>query len=667
MSVLTQIQINTGSGDPVTADIGAAAENVSYENTNVKTALDNAVKKLDDLTDVTIDNTLADGQTLVYDATNQTFKNGESSSANKMDIDGNNADSEVTFEGKFNTGDDTKLAGIGARIKKTENVYQLQPGYFRIFTDGEDYFPRIPYSSNSINIPEFGIRLKTEALKSKLGVIIYSTGGASYIPSIGGQSSVQGDYITPNVTINSPLNLDDEILAYVGTTHQTSNYTFESGDDKILVRINIEFTADTQDGQNYVTFTITKLKVAVYNITTTSINQSEVSSRFNSIINSYHIGKEIDISSILGPTSTYGADGRLVYSTGNGVELLNGSATGINSFASGSNGNIVSLIGNWAGKRGSASKGIIASGEGSHAEGKAFFGYNITASGEGSHAEGYASEKGIVASGNGSHAEGVGTCASGTGSHAEGNLTKAIGSYSHAEGAGTCASGSYSHAEGSNTTASGGYSHAGGYNTVATNNYSTAIGYNGKTENKSECSYAGVGWTNSDHDNIFAVGGETQVSSPDWTRFNHNNQLLLDNAGNMFLNGAIYKTRGAMGGTLVADGRHITLEDGACYMLYINGRVMSTGAWRGMHAYFISATFNPNGTGTSTTAQAVPSIASCGSAGTVACKLEATTEAYTTSSGTRYHSRLGIGSCTTNVWIRWTLVKVGGSVDDFDI
>ena len=97
MSVLTQIQINTGSGDPVTADIGAAAENVSYGDTNVKTALDNAVKKLDDLTDVTIDNTLADGQTLVYDGTNHVFKNGESSSANKMDIDGKNANTNIDF------------------------------------------------------------------------------------------------------------------------------------------------------------------------------------------------------------------------------------------------------------------------------------------------------------------------------------------------------------------------------------------------------------------------------------------------------------------------------------------------------------------------------------------------------------------------------------------
>ena len=159
----------------------------------------------------------------------------------------------------------------------------------------------------------------------------------------------------------------------------------------------------------------------------------------------------------------------------------------------------------------------IVSNDYAHAEG-----YYKTASGQGAHAEGYSTSSSYrgVASGKGSHAEGGYTKASNDYAHAEGNYTEASGSKSHAEGLGTKASGEGSHAEGFHssttpsiiasgkgahaegyassssypTTASGDGSHAGGYSTsgsttasgkgsfahgdncLATGDYSIALG-----------------------------------------------------------------------------------------------------------------------------------------------------------------------------------------------
>ena len=105
-------------------------------------------------------------------------------------------------------------------------------------------------------------------------------------------------------------------------------------------------------------------------------------------------------------------------------------------------------------------------------------------------------------------------------------------------------------------------------------------------------------------------------------------------------------------------------------LLYANTRLKSTGALRGIQAYFIGATWNPitttAGNGTSTSAQALPSTATLGTVGTVGMNLAREAESYTNSDGnTRYHSKLGLGSCTTDCYVRWNLVKVAPSWKDF--
>ena len=218
-------------------------------------------------------------------------------------------------------------------------------------------------------------------------------------------------------------------------------------------------------------------------------------------------------------------------------------------------------------------------------------------------------------------------------------------------------------AEGDSSNAVGNYSHAEGYMSVAANDYDHAEGYNGVT---------GVllrNGTMADNDRVaFAHGSSTKTNYNCITDASDSNIFSIDGRGNFFANGAQSLCRGVIDGVLVASGETIELEDGACYVLYTHTRNKSTGAWRGAQAYYISATFHPAGTGTSTTAQAVPQIASLGAVGTVGVNLSKKTVAYTNSAGaTRYHSAIGIGTCTTAFRARWNLIKVLGSDDDFNI
>ncbi len=148
----------------------------------------------------------------------------------------------------------------------------------------------------------------------------------------------------------------------------------------------------------------------------------------------------------------------------------------------------------------------------------------------------------------------------------------------------------------------------------------------------------------------------------------------LDELGNLFLNGAIYKARGQLNGVTLGTtasavnnpssitGREIKMEPGAMYLLFITGRIMSSGAFRGMHAYVIDNTWNTSGTGATTSALAIPHIATIGATGTAACRLTAISRGDATDG---YTGSLGIGTCTTAIAIRYTLVKVSGSTDDF--
>ena len=363
--------------------------------------------------------------------------------------------------------------------------------------------------------------------------------------------------------------------------------------------------------------------------------------------------------------------------------------------------------------------GACASGQHSHAEGYNTRAIDVSAHAEGSlttadglqaHAEGastcaggdysHAEGQQTRANAKASHAEGASTTASGLYSHAEGNSTCAHGQASHAEGSGTCASGGYSHAEGAGTTASGSYSHAEGYCTRASGNYSHA-GYNvSYAEGEGSFIHARKGIArNSDQVMFgFLTGQEysprysSSTSNTDSSRqknsifsINHNtithstnqygdpphnnesearykittNALLdIDNYGNMFLTGHMYKARGKLVGVLVANGRNITLDPGAIYVLYVAGWITSTSAFRGINAYVIAA-----GLGTSTTALAAPKTASIGTTGTVCCRLSST---YANLGSSSYLPVLGIGCCTTAITIRYTLQKVSGSTNDFN-
>ena len=365
------------------------------------------------------------------------------------------------------------------------------------------------------------------------------------------------------------------------------------------------------------------------------------------------------------------AEGNYAYAGGNNshAEGTNTTAGGIDAHAEG---NGTCARGNFSHAEG---YGTTAGAAASHAEGE-----NTSSSGRNSHAEG----NGSIASTYYSHAEGGGTYAGGNSSHAEGSFTTAIGAYSHAEGRDTYANGTASHAEGISTCAGGNYSHSGGANSTAIGDHSLVHGKYLKSENQYQVLFGvnndsnynpkystftrGTTDTNSNVENKFAVltnrakvtsmNTDNDYGDPDRNNsyFTRGSLLNLDDLGNLYLHGAIHKARGTIRNTLVASGRQIVLEQGAIYALYVAGWTTSSSAFRGINAYVICA-----GIGSSTTALAAPKIASIGTTGTACCKLSAT---YANSS-TPYVPVLGIGCCTTAITIRYTLVKVSGSIDDF--
>lgn len=307
-----------------------------------------------------------------------------------------------------------------------------------------------------------------------------------------------------------------------------------------------------------------------------------------------------------------------------------------------------------------------------HAEGE-----HTKASGNNSHAEGYLT----IASGNNSHAEGRNTNAIGDASHATGWQTTASGTYSHAEGSQTCASGMAAHAEGLQTCASGEGAHAVGFKTSANADYSFAAGQNSvaNVPNSMAIGYegkAGAFTGNSaehQHDRLFAIGGGEKAvfknTNEDWADDirTTKNVLSVDKFGNMFLRGFPYLTKGVLNNRLLANGDSFVLEDGAAYLLFTTTRMANNGAWRGMQAYYITTGFMPNLTdgGISTSANAVPTAHQFSTAGTAGVTLQRTAVSYDDNGTTKWHGKLGIGSCVANCCVRYSLLKVVGSEADF--
>lgn len=219
---------------------------------------------------------------------------------------------------------------------------------------------------------------------------------------------------------------------------------------------------------------------------------------------------------------------------------------------------------------------------------------------------------------------------------------------------------------GINTRSTGRGSHAEGIASVASSENSHAQGYKGMTGSQplkfgfNEIVFAhGSGYKQNTLEN-FNNGKFLQLA--DNSPFN---VFSMDNSGNFFTFGAQTMYRGYIDGVLVANGPEIVLEDGACYILYVNGRNKTNGQWRGAQTFVIDAPFNPLGTGQTATAQAVPHWQTLGSTGTTPISLAGRVQAYDDHGTTKYHAKLGIGSCTTAFGVRWNLVKVLGSEYDF--
>ena len=157
---------------------------------------------------------------------------------------------------------------------------------------------------------------------------------------------------------------------------------------------------------------------------------------------------------------------------------------------------------------------------------------------------------------------------------------------------------------------------------------------------------------------------------------NHrSNALDIYKDGSIRTSGAFYSRHGICQGKLVnTEGAPVfDLEDGAAYELTIVGRTKSNMAFRQIAKYLVTAPFDPNGIGLTTTALAAPSTATLGATGTAVTsafnqnlRTEYTAYKPDGTEITAYHAKLGIGSCTTDCWFQWSWVKVAGSVADFE-
>jgi len=124
---------------------------------------------------------------------------------------------------------------------------------------------------------------------------------------------------------------------------------------------------------------------------------------------------------------------------------------------------------------------------------------------------------------------------------------------------------------------------------------------------------------------------------------------------------------GVIEGVLVADSPHFyNLEPGAMYLLSTNCHLKHNGAYRGSCSYIIAA---HGGQGATTTAQGVGHAVAIGNMGTTGLVLQNSAYPYKVNgNGTTYYaSRIGIGSCTTQCRVKYSLTKIMGSDEDFEM
>lgn len=150
--------------------------------------------------------------------------------------------------------------------------------------------------------------------------------------------------------------------------------------------------------------------------------------------------------------------------------------------------------------------------------------------------------------------------------------------------------------------------------------------------------------------------------------------LSIDKMGNIWSNGYMPWIHGRCNGVLLQDSPYwFPLEDGAVYMINIMGKLNTNNTWRGFHSYAITCPWDSTKNIAQTTAQGVGRWVSItlGANGTVAFNWVCYAIPYVyTDPGTgttyqKYHTGIGIGSCATNIDMRFSMIKIMGSAEDF--
>lgn len=222
--------------------------------------------------------------------------------------------------------------------------------------------------------------------------------------------------------------------------------------------------------------------------------------------------------------------------------------------------------------------------------------------------------------------------------------TSAIGMQSMAEGFGSHAKGKYSYSQGLVNVAEGDAQGVlGKYNKP--NDHSAVIVGNGIPEA---------------HSNALELEWDGSMLTPGI--FHNNNAVGID----AMIQGIKPFARGILNGRLIANGDYYTLEDGAMYLFLAHSH-LTTGAYRGTQAWLVAATLGDRcGAGATTTAIGVSRTAAMATVGTVGFTWANTTEKYVDDKGkTKYHSRIGIGSCVNTCYVKYTIYKISGSNDEF--
>lgn len=156
---------------------------------------------------------------------------------------------------------------------------------------------------------------------------------------------------------------------------------------------------------------------------------------------------------------------------------------------------------------------------------------------------------------------------------------------------------------------------------------------------------------------------------------NESNLFRVDKSGTFFINGDVVWAQGRLKNTLLQGSPYwYELEDGACYWIELYGKVISNNTFRGWHSYIIRVPwYTKDDVGAASTASDAgrANWVGLGAVGTVAfycvfvCKPYVYTNEGTGTTYTRYKNILGIGCCVTNIDLRFKIVKVMGSVEDF--